>query len=68
MLSEVFEEKVDKEKDEHCLNKAGAGLLVPGARPPGGEDQVLGRAEPLAVRAGLEDSPDQARHELLQQL
>ena len=66
MLSEVFEEKVYQEEDEHCLNKAGAGLLVPGARPPGGEDQVLRRAG--AVRAGLEHSPDQTRHELLQQL
>ena len=64
MLSEVFEEKVDKEKDEHCLNKAGTGLLVP--RPPGGEDKVLRRAG--AVRAGLEDGPDQARHELQQLL
>ena len=64
MLSEVFEEKVDKDEDEHCLNKAGAGLLVP--RPPGGEDKVLRRGG--AVRAGLDHSPDQARHELQQLL
>ena len=64
MLSEVFEEKVDKEEDEHGLNKAGAGLLVP--RPPGGQDQVLRR--PRAVRAGLDHDPDQARHELHQLL
>ena len=38
-LSEVLEEKVDKDENEHCLNKAWAGLVYPG--PPGGEDQVL---------------------------
>ena len=65
MLSEVFEEKVDKEEDEHCLNKAGTALLVP-PWPPGGEDKVLRRAG--AVRAGLEHGPDQARHELHQLL
>ena len=64
MLSEVFEEKVDKDEDEHCLNKAGAGLLVP--RPPGGEDKVLRRGG--AVWAGLDHGPDQARHELQQLL
>ena len=64
MLSEVFEEKVDKDEDEHCLNKAGAGLLVPW--PPGGEDKVLRRGG--TVWAGLDHGPDQAGHELQQLL
>ena len=66
MLSEVLEEKVDKDQDEHCLKKAGAGLLC--ARPPGGEDKVLWRAGGGTVRPGLEHRPDQARHQLQQLL
>ena len=64
MLSEVLEEKVDKDQDEHCLKKAGAGLLC--ARPPGGEDKVLWRGG--QVRARSDHGPDQAGHELQQLL
>ena len=66
MLSEVLEEKVDKDQDEHCLNKAGAGLLLVPSWPPGGEDKVLWRGG--QVRPGADHGPDQVGHELQQLL
>ena len=64
-LSEVLEQKVDKDENEHGLNKAGTGLLVPG--PHGWEHQVLCWGGGTGW-ASLDHRPDQARHELYQLL
>ena len=63
MLSDIFEKNVDEDEDEHGLNEAGAGLA---GRVRGGEDKILLRL--VLEMAGLEDSPDEARHYLHQLL
>ena len=54
---------MDEDEDEHGLNEAGAGLA---GRVSGGEDKILLRL--VLEMAGLEDSPDEARHYLHQLL
>lgn len=65
MLSDIFKKNVDEDEDEHGLNEAGAGLA---GRVRGGQDQILRWLERMIFGAGLDHSPDEARHYLHQLL